>query len=69
MTPRAMRKKAFGVRFKAAVREFAFDCSAAAVVEYAFLILFLALVVFVALSKLSGQFNDIYARISAAITG
>jgi len=65
MTSRAVRKKAFWMGFKAAAREFASDCSAAAVVEYAFLVIFIALAVCAALGEISGYFNGSYGLLAA----
>jgi Flp pilus assembly pilin Flp len=66
---RAMREEAFRMRFKAAAREFASDCSAAAVVEYALLVIFVAIAIVAALGEISGYFNGIYGLLAAAITG
>jgi Flp pilus assembly pilin Flp len=56
-------------RFKAMTRRFLLDCSGASVVEYAFLLIFIALAIVAALGQISGYFNGIYGRLAAAIGG
>jgi Flp pilus assembly pilin Flp len=48
-------------------RRFLLDCSGVSVVEYAFLLIFIALAIVAALGQISGYFNGIYGRLAAAI--